>query len=166
MDGAGCGPDRSADAGDRAACPAPRDDNLLAVRYRRGEIDQLELRLARRPAGTRERIGHPATARETIETGTPDGADDIHIHQGSRGRLRPRCDRDRRRRGGLHGTVVISPSQPVCMVGEPCSKPDANDVLAFWRQGRRIATTRTDSAGHYRIALRPGRYTVTAPRHT
>jgi hypothetical protein len=67
--------------------------------------------------------------------------------------------------GGLHGTVVISPSQPVCMVGEPCSKPDANDVLAFWRHGKRIATARTDSSGHYRITLAPGRYAVTAPRH-
>jgi len=66
---------------------------------------------------------------------------------------------------GLHGTVVISPSQPVCMVGQPCSKPDPGDVLAFWRQGRRIATTRTDGAGRYRVALPPGRYTVTAPRH-
>lgn len=67
--------------------------------------------------------------------------------------------------GGLHGTVVISPSQPVCMVGQPCSKPDANDVLAFCRLGKRVATARTDTAGHYRVSLAPGRYAVTAPRH-
>jgi hypothetical protein len=67
--------------------------------------------------------------------------------------------------GGLHGTVVISPSQPVCMVGQPCSKPDPNDELAFWRQGRRAAAAHTDSAGHYRVSLAPGRYAVTAPRH-
>jgi hypothetical protein len=67
--------------------------------------------------------------------------------------------------GGLHGTIVISPSQPVCMVGQPCSKPDGKDVLAFWRQGKRIATARTDTAGHYRVSLAPGRYAVTAPRH-
>jgi hypothetical protein len=66
---------------------------------------------------------------------------------------------------GLHGTVEISPAQPVCMVGQSCSKPDANDVLAFWRGDRRIATTRTDGSGRYRLALAPGRYRVTAPRH-
>jgi Carboxypeptidase regulatory-like domain len=66
---------------------------------------------------------------------------------------------------GVHGTVVISPAQPVCMVGQSCSKPDANDVLAFWRNGRRVASTRTDDAGNYRVALAPGRYAVTAPRH-
>src|SRR5919201_5578555 len=65
---------------------------------------------------------------------------------------------------GLHGTVVISPAQPVCMVGQSCTKPDANDVLAFWRAGRRVGTTRTDDSGRYRIALAPGRYVVTAPR--
>jgi hypothetical protein len=67
--------------------------------------------------------------------------------------------------GGLHGTVVISPSQPVCMVGQPCSKPDVNDTLAFWRRGKRVATTRTDSSGQYRVSLAPGRYAVTAPQH-
>ena len=66
---------------------------------------------------------------------------------------------------GLHGTVEISPAQPVCMVGQSCTKPDANDVLAFWRAGRRVGTTRTDDSGRYRIALAPGRYVVTAPRH-
>lgn len=67
--------------------------------------------------------------------------------------------------GGLQGTVVISPSQPVCMVGQPCSKPDANDMLAFWRHGKRVATARTNADGHYRVPLAPGRYAVTAPRH-
>ena len=67
--------------------------------------------------------------------------------------------------GGVQGTVVIFPSQPVCVVGQPCSKPDANDVLAFWRRGKRVATARTDTAGHYRVSLAPGRYGVTAPRH-
>src|SRR5919204_979996 len=65
---------------------------------------------------------------------------------------------------GLHGTVVISPAQPVCMVGQSCSKPDANDVLAFWRSGLRIASARTDASGSYHVALAPGRYAVTAPR--
>ncbi len=51
------------------------------------------------------------------------------------------------------------------MVGQPCSKPDVNDTLAFWRRGKRVATTRTDSSGQYRVSLAPGRYAVTAPQH-
>ena len=63
---------------------------------------------------------------------------------------------------GLYGKVVISPAQPVCAVGESCTAPDKNDVLAFWLRGRRFGTARTDANGRYRIALPPGRYRVTA----
>jgi hypothetical protein len=61
---------------------------------------------------------------------------------------------------GLYGKVVISPARPVCAVGEPCTAPDRNDVLTFWRDGRRIAIARTSAAGSYRVALVPGRYVV------
>jgi hypothetical protein len=67
--------------------------------------------------------------------------------------------------GGLHGTVVIDPARPVCAVGQSCSAPDRYDVLAFWQSGRRIAQTKTDGAGTYRVTLPAGIYTVTAPRH-
>jgi hypothetical protein len=67
--------------------------------------------------------------------------------------------------GGLHGTVAIDPARPVCVVGQPCSAPDRYDVLAFWRSGRRIAQTKTDAVGNYRVTLPAGIYTVTAPRH-
>jgi hypothetical protein len=67
--------------------------------------------------------------------------------------------------GGLHGTVVIDPARPVCAVGQPCSAPDRYDVLAFWRSGRRIAQTKTDAKGSYRVTLPAGIYAVTAPRH-
>ena len=63
---------------------------------------------------------------------------------------------------GLYGKVVISPARPVCTVGEPCTAPDKNDILAFWQRGRRVATARTTAEGRYRVALAPGRYTVTA----
>jgi hypothetical protein len=66
---------------------------------------------------------------------------------------------------GLYGHVVISPSRPVCVVGKPCTAPDKNDVLAFWRSGRRVASARTDASGDYRTRLAAGRYRVTAPRH-
>jgi len=65
---------------------------------------------------------------------------------------------------GLYGKVVISPARPVCAVGEPCTAPDRNDVLTFWRRGRRVATARTTAKGSYRIALAPGRYGVTVKR--
>jgi len=67
---------------------------------------------------------------------------------------------------GLYGKVVISPARPVCAAGEPCTAPDRNDVLSFWRRGRRVGTTRTTSAGSYRVALAPGRYTVTVKRRS
>jgi Carboxypeptidase regulatory-like domain len=66
---------------------------------------------------------------------------------------------------GLHGSVVIDPAQPVCMVGQPCSAPDRHDVLAFWQGDRRVAQTKTDADGHYRVSLPPGTYRVRAPRH-
>jgi len=65
---------------------------------------------------------------------------------------------------GLYGNVVISPARPVCVVGQPCTAPDKNDVLAFWRQGRRVRTARTSEEGRYRVSLAPGRYAVTAKR--
>jgi hypothetical protein len=66
---------------------------------------------------------------------------------------------------GLHGTVVIDPARPVCVVEQPCSAPDRYDVLVFTRSGRRIAQTRTDAEGKYSVRLAAGTYTVTAPRH-
>jgi hypothetical protein len=66
---------------------------------------------------------------------------------------------------GLYGKVVISPARPVCVVGQPCTAPDKNDVLSFWQRGRRVRTARTSAEGRYRVSLAPGRYTVTARRN-
>jgi len=66
---------------------------------------------------------------------------------------------------GLHGTVVIDPARPVCIAEQSCSAPDRYDVLAFWRAGHRIAQTKTDASGRYRVSLPPGTYAVRAPRH-
>jgi hypothetical protein len=65
---------------------------------------------------------------------------------------------------GLHGTVVIDPARPVCVVGQPCSAPDRHEPLVFSRAGRRVAQATTDSNGNYRLSLAPGDYSVTAPR--
>jgi hypothetical protein len=61
---------------------------------------------------------------------------------------------------GLYGRVVISPAQPVCRVGVPCTAPAKNTWLTFSASGRRVARTRTDARGRYRVTLRPGTYAV------
>jgi hypothetical protein len=61
---------------------------------------------------------------------------------------------------GLYGKVVIYPATPVCRAGTSCSKPAAHVPLVFSRHGRRVAATRTDRRGAYRIRLTPGKYAV------
>jgi hypothetical protein len=61
---------------------------------------------------------------------------------------------------GLYGKVVISPATPVCRAGTSCSKPAAHVTLVFSQHGRRVASTRTDRRGAYRIRLATGRYAV------
>jgi hypothetical protein len=63
---------------------------------------------------------------------------------------------------GLRGTVLLDPAYPVCKLGTPCTRPAAHVRLRFWRQGRVVAQTRSDSRGRYRIALRPRIYAVTS----
>ncbi len=52
------------------------------------------------------------------------------------------------------------PITPVCVVDVPCSEPAANVVLVFSRAGRVVARTMTRQDGGYRLALKPGRYSV------
>src|SRR2546423_15705782 len=58
---------------------------------------------------------------------------------------------------GLTGTVTRWPVMPVCQENVPCDGPytGAFDVL---RDGRKVATFHTDSAGRVSRALRAGRY--------
>jgi hypothetical protein len=66
---------------------------------------------------------------------------------------------------GLRGTVMLSPTQPVCVEGEPCSKPAVGITLVFSRNGRVLGRTTTGAVGGYRIVLARGSYTVSfAPR--
>jgi hypothetical protein len=60
---------------------------------------------------------------------------------------------------GLHGVVLISPAVPVCKAGASCTRPAKHVTLVF--TGRSSITATTDAAGRYRVALAPGRYTVT-----
>lgn len=61
---------------------------------------------------------------------------------------------------GLFGTVVLSPSMPVCRAGEPCTAPAAGVTLTFSRGGAAVKSVVTTSTGHYRVVLAPGVYTV------
>lgn len=61
----------------------------------------------------------------------------------------------------LHGTVRIGPTSPVCRTGVPCDRPAARVVLTFAHGTERLRT-RTDAAGHYRVRLAPGTWTVSA----
>ena len=60
----------------------------------------------------------------------------------------------------LHGVVMQGPTQPVCQVGVPCSKPAAGVQLAFTRSTGALVTVRTDSRGRYSVRLARGTYTV------
>lgn len=66
-------------------------------------------------------------------------------------------------KSGLRGAVTLAPSRPVCIEGQPCSKPARNVRLVFRRNGCVAARVQTGSNGSYRVFLRPGRYTVEAP---
>jgi hypothetical protein len=64
---------------------------------------------------------------------------------------------------GLRGLVTRSPIMPVCMEGLRCSAPAKNTPLVFFRTGRSVRT-QTDVAGHYRVALAPGWWSVRTAR--
>jgi Carboxypeptidase regulatory-like domain len=61
---------------------------------------------------------------------------------------------------GLFGTVVRSPTTPVCQVGNPCSAPAAGVTLTFSHDGKVVKSVVTTSAGKYHVQLAAGVYTV------
>src|ERR1700688_936213 len=63
---------------------------------------------------------------------------------------------------GLYGIVMRGPITPVGAAGRPCAKPAAGVVFTFWRGGTATARVVTDLRGRYRVALRPGTYSVRA----
>jgi hypothetical protein len=60
---------------------------------------------------------------------------------------------------GLRGLVTKGPTQPVCVVGKPCSAPAPGVRLSFTRNSATRSVV-TDSQGRYFIRLRPGAYSV------
>jgi hypothetical protein len=66
---------------------------------------------------------------------------------------------------GLAGKVTLSPSRPVCIEGQPCSKPAPGVLIVFRRNGHVAARVTTRSDASYRQLLTPGTYAVVAPRY-
>jgi hypothetical protein len=63
--------------------------------------------------------------------------------------------------GVLWGTVTVGPTTPVCRAGTPCTAPAKNATLTFSRAGR-VVSAKTDAAGHYRVMLPAGAWSVSA----
>jgi hypothetical protein len=61
---------------------------------------------------------------------------------------------------GLFGTVVRSPTMPVCQAEQSCSAPAAGVTLAFSRGGSEVKSVVTTSTGKYHVSLAPGVYVV------
>ena len=61
---------------------------------------------------------------------------------------------------GLFGTVVRAPTMPVCIAGQPCSKPAAGVRLTFVHGSVPAKSVVTTAKGTYRVLLPPGTYTV------
>jgi hypothetical protein len=61
---------------------------------------------------------------------------------------------------GIRGTVIRSPTTPVCREGKSCSAPAAGVSLVVTRNGTVVARATTAMDGSFRIVLAPGRYVV------
>ncbi len=61
---------------------------------------------------------------------------------------------------GLFGTVTRAPTMPVCIAGQPCSKPAVGVRLIFLRNGDAAKSVVTGAGGTYRLQLAPGTYSV------
>jgi len=67
--------------------------------------------------------------------------------------------------GTLAGDVVAGPTCPVERAEDPCP-PRAvpnREVVILGSNNAVVATTTTDSKGHFSVALAPGSYTVSVP---
>jgi Carboxypeptidase regulatory-like domain len=64
---------------------------------------------------------------------------------------------------GLVGSIVLGPGTGLAGVGGRGSKPvaDAKVIVSQREDGPEIASTLTDTAGHYEVTLPPGTYRVT-----
>ena len=66
---------------------------------------------------------------------------------------------------GVRGKVTLSPTRPVCIEDQPCSRPAPGVFIAFRRDGHTVARVTTRADATYRVILAPGTYTVAAPQY-
>jgi len=64
--------------------------------------------------------------------------------------------------GSLAGVVTAGPTTPVCIAGQPCTRPAAGVVLVFSRGGTAVARVTVRADGSYRVRLAAGLYVVRA----
>ena len=60
----------------------------------------------------------------------------------------------------VSGVVKRGPTQPVCLVDEPCTAPAAHVKLVFSHAGRAPVSTTTNQRGEYAVMLMSGLYSV------
>src|SRR3954465_911116 len=64
---------------------------------------------------------------------------------------------------GIEGVIMLSPSHPgPIRQGVRSSKPLADVEFSVQKDGGEVASFTTDAHGSFRVALKPGHYTVTA----
>jgi hypothetical protein len=60
---------------------------------------------------------------------------------------------------GIKGRVLLGPTCPVARPGQTCVRPYQGTVAVYTAAGkRRVKRFRSTTAGHFRVALAPGRY--------
>jgi hypothetical protein len=64
--------------------------------------------------------------------------------------------------GGIKGTVTSGPTCPVEVQGSPCPPGIWTGTVRATGSDGSVHDALTDSGGHYRLALEPGTYSVTA----
>ncbi len=62
--------------------------------------------------------------------------------------------------GMVEGRVVLSPAAPVQRMGELNERPFKGHFAIVNDQGAVVAQVESDNHGAFRVALRPGRYTI------
>ena len=107
-----------------ATDPRAGHDDLLSVCDPGGEIDELDLRLGRRPARARDRIGHARPVAQPVQAGPSNGPDDVDV-QRRRGELTRLGRRDTQRR--RNGRRLRRPQQELARQHERQQQHHARD---------------------------------------
>jgi hypothetical protein len=70
-----------------------------------------------------------------------------------------------RKGSGVEGTVDLGPTKPVTRPGEKDTSPVVGaKIVALDKNGKEVASTKTDKNGHYSLKLKPGKYTIVGPK--